>query len=143
MRDNLTGKVEKVNISLLNSLLDSGYLPVLTPPAISYEGEAINVDGDRAAGATAVALNAQMLIILSNVPGVLKNFPDESSLMRHITSEEINDVAKNYARGRMRIKLLGAKEAIAGGVQRVVLGDARCANPIQQAIAGVGTVIGP
>ena len=54
---------------------------MLTPPAVSYEGEAINVDGDRAAAATAVALEAETLIILSNVPGLLENYPDENSLI--------------------------------------------------------------
>jgi acetylglutamate/LysW-gamma-L-alpha-aminoadipate kinase len=55
IRDNLTGKVEQVNVALLCQLLAQGFVPVLTPPAISYEGEAMNVDGDRAAAATAVA----------------------------------------------------------------------------------------
>ncbi|MEM7335908.1 MAG: [LysW]-aminoadipate kinase [Chloroflexota bacterium] len=142
IRDNYTGKVENVNTALLNSLLDSGYLPVLTPPAISFEGEAINVDGDRASGATAVAMQAETLIILSNVPGVLKAFPDESSLIQNISTDEIDEVAEKYAEGRMRIKLLGAKEALQGGVSRVVLGDARGENPIMKAFRGEGTVIG-
>ncbi len=142
IRDNLTGKVEQVNTGLITSLLDGGYLPVLTPPAISYEGEAINVDGDRAAGATAVALQATDLIILSNVPGVLQNFPDESSLIRSIVPEDIEQVAQDYAEGRMRIKLLGAREALEGGVKRVVLGDARGERPVSRAFDGEGTVIG-
>ena len=75
IRDDYTGKVEKVNIALLQSLLNSGALPVLTPPAASYDGEAINVDGDRAAAATAVALKAEALIILSNVPGIIRKLP--------------------------------------------------------------------
>ena len=140
VRDNYTGTVEEVNTSLLHSLLDSGYLPVLTPPAISYEGEAINVDGDRAARATAVALAAHTLIILSNIPGLLRNFPDESSLIRHIPKEDIESY-EAYAEGRMKIKLLGAKEALDAGVSRVILGDARGANPIRRALVGTGTVI--
>lgn len=142
IRDNLTGKVEQVNTQLLHTLLDAGFVPVLTPPAISYEGEAINVDGDRAAAATAVALNATDLLILSNVPGVLRDFPDEDSLLPAIAAADIDHVAAAYAQGRMRIKLLGAQEALAGGVPRVVLGDARRERPISQALAGAGTVIG-
>ena len=141
IRDNYTGTVDQVNVDLLNTLLDAGYLPVLTPPAISNEGEAINVDGDRAAAATAVALQAHTLIILSNVPGVLANFPDESSLIAHIAPVDIPHVAETYAEGRMRIKLLGAQEAINDGVTRVILGDARGANPVVQALNGKGTVI--
>jgi acetylglutamate/LysW-gamma-L-alpha-aminoadipate kinase len=141
IRNSLTGRVDEVNKDLLCNLLDAGYLPVLTPPAISYEGEAINVDGDRASGATAIALGATDLIILSNVPGVLRDFPDESSLITNVSRSEIDDVAENFAQGRMRIKLLGAKEAIDGGVARVVLGDARGESPVQRAFAGEGTVI--
>ncbi len=141
VRDNYTGKVEEINTDLLNLLLDSGHLPVLTPPAISREGEAINVDGDRAAAETAKAMSASDLIILSNIPGVLTDFPDESSLLPNVSYNEIEHVAKTYAEGRMRIKLLGSKEALEGGVGRVVLGDARVANPIEYAFQGNGTVI--
>lgn len=142
LRNTFTGLVERVNVKLLRNLLDAGYLPVLTPPAISDEGEAINVDGDRAAATTAVHLHADQLLILSNVPGVLTDFPDESSLMPSIDPTEIDAVADTYAQGRMRIKLLGAQEALAGGVRRVVLGDARGPEPITRALAGQGTVIG-
>lgn len=141
LRDNLTGRVEKVNTSLLLNLLDNGFLPVLCPPAISFEGEAMNVDGDRAAAATAVALGAKQLVILSNIPGVLADFPDESSLIRQVDFDDLPEISQRYAKGRMRIKLLGAQEAIAGGVRRVVLGDARSEEPVSAALAGVGTII--
>lgn len=140
IRDNYTGTVETVNTDLLNTLLDSGYLPVLTPPAISHENEAINVDGDRAARATAAAFGADTLIILSNIPGLLRNFPDESTLITHIPKAELEGY-KTFAEGRMRIKLLGAEEALDAGVGRVVLGDARKPSPIQAALKGEGTVI--
>lgn len=141
IRDNYTGRVDTVNTGLLTLLLDAGYLPVLTPPAISNDNEAINVDGDRAAGATAVALGADALLILSNVPGVLRRFPDESTLIAGIARSQITAVAEQFAEGRMRIKLLGAREALDGGVGRVVIGDARGARPIARALAGTGTVI--
>jgi len=141
IRNNYTGKVEQVNTDLLETLLDAGYVPVLTPPAISHEGEAINVDGDRASAATAIAVNAESLLILSNIPGVLADFPDESSLVDHIAADDIPAMSETAAQGRMRIKLLGAQEAIEGGVNRVIIGDARGENPILQALAGQGTVI--
>lgn len=141
IRDSLTGKVEQVNVGLLRTLLAGGYLPVLTPPALSFENEAINVDGDRAAAATAVALGASDLIILSNVPGLLRDVADEASLVTAVDAEQLDDVMHTYAQGRMRIKLLGAQEALNGGVQRVVLGDARRERPVTQALAGMGTVI--
>lgn len=141
LHDNFTGRVERVNTDLLQTLLAAGYLPVLTPPALSDDGIAINVDGDRAAATTAVALSATDLLILSNVAGLLANFPDEHSLIPTLAANEIKQVAQTVAHGRMRIKLLGAQEALAGGVQRVTLGDARLAQPIQRALAGQGTVI--
>jgi acetylglutamate/LysW-gamma-L-alpha-aminoadipate kinase len=140
LRDSWTGTVERVNTELLRSLLAAGYLPVLTPPGCSQDGEAINVDGDRAAAATAAALGAQVLLLLSNVPGLLREFPDESTLIPEVAVAEL-EAAMEHAEGRMRIKLLGAKEALAGGVQRVILGDARCASPVRRALEGVGTVV--
>lgn len=140
LRDDYTGRVEQVNTALLGTLLEAGYLPVLTPPAISFQGEAINVDGDRAAAATAVALRAETLIILSNVPGLLENFPDEGSLIRHIPASRL-EAFMTAAQDRMKKKVMGAGEALAGGVRRVIFADGRVANPIQRALAGEGTVI--
>lgn len=141
LRDNYTGIVETVNAGLITSLLDGGYTPVLTPPALSTAGEAINVDGDRAAAATAAALHADTLLILSNVPGVLQTFPDEASLIPTIRLNELETVAEAYAHGRMRIKLLAAGEALRAGVRRVIIGDARSQRPIGRALDGAGTEI--
>ncbi len=141
LRDDYTGKVEKVNTDLLQTLLNAGALPVLTPPAISYEGEAINVDGDRAAAATAAAFQAEALIILSNVPGLLEKFPDESSLIRHIPAAKI-DQFMSVAEDRMKKKVMGAQEALAQGIGRIVFADGRVAGPVSRALAGEGTVIG-
>lgn len=141
VRDDFTGKVEKVNAPLLHLLLDNGYTPVVSPPACSTAGEAINVDGDRAAAMIAAALGAKQLIILSNVPGLLRAFPDERTLIPHIKLGELEE-ALTFAEGRMKKKVLGASEAIVGGVEQVVLGDARIQQPIQAAMRGAGTVIG-
>lgn len=140
LRGDHTGTVERVNDGLLRLLLASDYLPVLTPPASSYEGVAVNVDGDRAAAAVAVALRAEALLLLSNVPGLLSSFPDEASLVTHVPAREV-ERALEHAQGRMRKKVLGAAEAVAGGVGRVVLGDARLDRPVSQALAGRGTVV--
>jgi acetylglutamate/LysW-gamma-L-alpha-aminoadipate kinase len=140
IRDSLTGTVEKVNVTLLRALMAAGHLPVLTPPALSNDGVAINVDGDRAAAATAAALEADTLLLLSNVPGLLRRFPDEESLVPTLARGAI-DGALEWAEGRMRIKLLGAREALEGGVARVVLGDARIERPIERALSGAGTAI--
>ena len=141
IRDDYTGKVERVNVPLLQALLDAGVLPVLTPPAASYDGEAINVDGDRAAAATAAAFHVEALIILSNVPGLLEKFPDESSLIRHIPKAKI-DQFMSFAEDRMKKKVMGAQEALAQGIGKVIFADGRVEQPVRRALAGEGTVIG-
>jgi acetylglutamate/LysW-gamma-L-alpha-aminoadipate kinase len=140
LRDDWTGTVEKVNASLLRLLLENGYLPVIAPLAASAQGEAINVDGDRAAAAVAAALKAETLLLLSNVPGLLRSFPDESSLITSIPRASVEEYLP-VAQGRMKKKVLGAAEALMGGVGRVILGDARVAQPITRAVEGQGTVI--
>lgn len=141
LRDDWTGTVEKVNAGLLTLLLDAGYLPVVAPIAASAAGEAVNVDGDRAAGAIAGALAAETLLLLTNVPGLLRSFPDEATLIRHIPRAAVEDYLP-IAQGRMKKKVLGASEALAAGVGRVILGDARAERPITRALEGAGTVIG-
>ncbi|HWQ14583.1 MAG TPA: [LysW]-aminoadipate kinase [Roseiflexaceae bacterium] len=140
LRDDWTGTVERVNATLLSLLLEAGYLPVLAPIAASTAGEALNVDGDRAAAAVGGALGAEALLLLSNVPGLLRAFPDEASLIRHIPRAAVEEYLP-VAQGRMKKKVLGAAEALAGGVGRVILGDARVPRPVTRALAGEGTVI--
>ena len=140
LRDDHTGTIESVNAALLESLISSGYLPVLGPPAISEDGLPLNVDADRAAAAVAAATGSEQLVILSNVPGLLSDFPDESSLIGEVPLGEL-DHFMQYAEGRMRKKLLGAAEAVRSGVRQVTLADARSRQPISRALAGNGTVI--
>jgi len=141
IRDDYTGTVERVNAALLRALLAERLLPVLTPPAASYDGDAINEDGDRAAAQTAVALGADTLVILSDVPGLLARFPDEASLIPRIAAGDVERFLA-VAADRMKKKVLGAREALEGGVRRVVLADGRVAHPVRRALDGTGTVIG-
>ena len=140
LRDDYTGKIEEVNISLLQTLLDGGYTPVIAPMALSEKGEALNVDADRAAAMVAAALNADSLLLLTAVPGLMRDFPDESSLIHEIPRTEL-ETALEYAQGRMKKKVLGASEALANGVKQVIIADGRVENPISNALSGNGTVL--
>jgi acetylglutamate/LysW-gamma-L-alpha-aminoadipate kinase len=142
LRGDHSGKIEEVNVGLLRSLLDGGYVPVVAPIAIGQDGEALNVDGDRVAGAISAALKATTLVILSNVPGLLRHFPDEASLIHHIPLEKAEEHMEEFAQGRMKRKILGAIEALHEGVGRVVIADGRVDQPVQRALAGDGTAIG-
>ena len=141
LRGEYSGVIEKVNAGLLTMLMGAGYTPVVTPQAISYESETLNVDGDRAAGAIAAALNADTLVILTNVPGLLRDVEDESSLITHIPQSQAKDYLDRYAKGRMKRKILGAVEALRGGAGQVILADGRVDQPVQSALAGNGTVV--
>jgi len=76
------------------------------------------------------------------VPGLLRDPHDEASLIRHIDPARADEFMA-HAQGRMRIKVLGAIEALSEGVGRVILGDGRVSEPVRRALAGEGTVIGP
>lgn len=140
IRDDFTGKIEQVDTALLEMLLEAGYLPVIAPVAVSGKGEALNVDADRAAAMVASALRAGTLILLTAVPGLMKNFPDESTLIRQLPQSQL-PAALEAAQGRMKKKVLGAEEALQGGVSKVIIADGRVEKPISNALIGNGTII--
>jgi len=139
LRDDYTGKIEDVNSVLLGTLITGGYLPVIAPIAASRDGEALNVDADRAAAMIAGALNADNLILLTAVPGLMRDFPDESTLIHRISGTQI-EAAAEAAQGRMKKKVLGAQEALQNGVNRVIIADGRTQTPISDALADKGTI---
>jgi len=138
--DSMTGVLESVNVALLRQLLDSGYTPVLTVPAISHEGALINVDNDRAVAVMARDLSVKTIVMLFEAPGLLANTEDEGSLVREIVDSQLNTYLET-AKGRMRKKLLGVREAFSFGVESVYFGDGRIRQPVSSALAGNGTVI--
>ncbi len=140
LRGDYAGSIETVDPTLLSLLLSAGYLPVLTPPALSHEGEAINVDGDKLATELAVALEADQLLIFSNTPGLLADVQDEASLVTSISLANMAE-ADAMAQGRMKKKVSAAQDAIERGVGRVIFADARIDQPISRALEGAGTTI--
>ncbi len=140
IRDDFTGKIVQVNHSILSTLLELGLTPIIAPLATSTEGEAVNVDADRAAAAIAGAMNAEMLILLTGAPGVLRKFSDPSTLIQHIPRQYLMD-ALEYAEGRMKKKILATEEAFKAGVKKVIIADGRVENPILNALSGTRTVI--
>lgn len=140
IRDSLTGNVISINSSLIQLLSNSGYVPVITIPAITSGGELINVDNDRAVAVMVKDLKIQKVVMLFEAPGLLEDFRDEKSKITHIHKDQIDTYIKN-TNGRMRKKLLGVKEAFSYGVQTVYLADGRIGSPVLSALQGKGTVI--
>ncbi|MDG6226117.1 MAG: [LysW]-aminoadipate kinase [Candidatus Thermoplasmatota archaeon] len=135
-----TGTVEEVNTSLLDLLLKGGYVPVITIPIEATDGGGLNADADRVAAAIASAVKADDLLLLTNKPGLLKDVKDDNSLIRSVAEHDI-DQAMDIAEGRMKKKVLAAREALEGGVKRVVISNANAQRPIESALNGEGTVI--
>ncbi len=140
LRGDYAGSIEEIDARLLTLLLGAGYLPVLTPPALSREGEAINVDGDKLATEIAVALGADRLLVFSNTPGLLADVRDEGSLVASISLANLAE-ADVMAQGRMKKKVGAAADAIERGVGQVIFADARVERPIARALEGAGTTI--
>jgi len=140
VKDDCSGVVEEVRVDLLRALLGAGYIPVVGPPAVSRTGELLNVDADRIAAQVAVALHADTLVLLTNVAGLLRDRDDPESRFDRVARDAL-DTVMPFAEGRMRKKVLAAKEAATGGVARIVIASSRVPEPIAQALAGHGTVI--
>ena len=141
IRDDFSGKIEHVNVPILEWLLSQQMVPVIAPIAVSGEGEPLNVDADRASAMVAAALKADKLLLFTAVKGLYRNFPDENTWIPNIKLSEL-DAALQFAQGRMKKKVLGAQEALASGVKQVAIADGRVENPIENALSGQATWIG-
>ncbi len=140
VKDNRTGRVEKINTDLIKMLIKNNYVPVISAPAISYENEIVNTDNDWAAAVTAGSLQVEKLIYLFEAPGLLKNHKDESTHIKKIQKIKLSEYLQ-YAEGRMKKKLLGVQKAIELGVKHIYWGDGRIKSPVTSALLGKGTVI--
>ncbi len=140
IRDSKTGNIISVNTKLINLLVKNGFVPVITIPAITDDGELINVDNDRLVAQLAKELKVEIIVMLFEAPGLLKDKNKELSKIDRIDKNEIDEFIKT-TEGRMRKKLLGVKEAFSFGVMKVYFGDGRIKNPVFNVLSGKGTII--
>ena len=139
-KDNKTGRVDKINVDLLELLLDNGYVPVICPPAISFENDIVNTDNDFATATMVQALNIKDMVVLFEAPGILKDLNDKSSVIKKIKKSEI-DKYMIYAQRRMKKKLLGTQKAFEYGLLKMYCGDGMVRQPIINILKGKGTII--
>jgi acetylglutamate/LysW-gamma-L-alpha-aminoadipate kinase len=137
IRDDYSGTITGINRDVIMTLLNAGFTPVIAPLAMGVSHERLNVDGDLVASHTARTLGAETLIILSNVPGLLRDVNDSSSLIPGFPLDELPHY-ETYAGGRMKKKVMAAAEA---QLERTILADSRLDQPIDAALAGAGTHI--
>jgi [amino group carrier protein]-L-2-aminoadipate 6-kinase len=125
-----TGKVSKVNPKLINILLENGYIPVISPVALSAEYEFLNIDGDRAAANIAGALKSDAIIFITNVNGLIL----EEKVVSHLTYEEANNLLPKIGPG-MEKKILASTEALTLGVKESIIASGAVKNPILSALS--------
>jgi len=135
-----SGKPQTVNAQLLHLLLDNGYVPVLTVPIIDEVNAAINTENDDVVRVLQQALEADTVINLIEAAGFLENQDDPGSLIKHIPSTQLA-AREQQVEGRMKRKMLAFRKLFEHGASKVIISDGRSAHPVDDALAGKGTVI--
>ncbi|WP_197321475.1 acetylglutamate kinase [Saccharomonospora sp. NB11] len=141
----LVGDVVGVNPEAVLDIVNAGRIPVVSTVAPDADGVVHNVNADTAAGALAAALQAEKLVVLTDVEGLYANWPDRSSLVNRIDADELEKLLPSLASG-MIPKMEACLRAIRGGVRRAHVIDGRLAHSVLLEVftsAGVGTMVLP
>ncbi len=124
-----TGKITTVNSSLLQSVIESGYVPIVSPVALSEEFDLLNVDGDRAAAYVAGSVKADRVIFITNVNGLMM----DNKLVTKLTVSEAKKILPKIGFG-MEKKVLACTEAVSMGVKEAIIASGQVSNPISSAL---------
>lgn len=139
------GQITQVNTEVLNSLLDADYVPIVSPVARGINGERYNVNADTAAGAIAGAVNAEKLILLSDVKGLYKDINDEDSFISSIDIATTKQyIEEGIINGGMIPKMNCCMDALERGTEQVAIIDGRVEHSLLMELftrAGVGTMV--
>ncbi|MCA1229144.1 acetylglutamate kinase [Saccharopolyspora sp. 6M] len=141
----LVGDVVAVNPDAVLDLISAGRIPVVSTVAPDVDGVVHNVNADTAAGALAVALGAEKLVVLTDVEGLYTDWPDRSSLVARLDADELEALLPGLAAG-MVPKMEACLRAVRGGVPRAHVIDGRLAHSVLLEVftsAGVGTMVLP
>lgn len=139
----LVGEVRTVNPRSVLQAIDAGKIPVISTVAPTVYGELLNVNADLAAASLAVALGAEKLMVLTDVPGLYANWPNLDSLVSEITAAELRELIPALESG-MIPKMQACLEAVEGGVPKAHIIDGRQPHSILLEIfteSGVGTQV--
>jgi acetylglutamate kinase len=134
------GEIDHVEPRLLSRLLADRYLPVMSPVSVTPSGQALNLNGDIAAGAIGGALNADEVIFMTDVEGIYRNYPDTSSLISQCTVSELRELLPTFSAG-MLPKSKAALYALDHGAKRVRVIDGRDSKNLISALDGVGGTV--
>ncbi|HIK37384.1 MAG: acetylglutamate kinase [Geminocystis sp.] len=148
-RDNVgfVGEVTSVNINLVEALVKSGYVPIISSVAADNTGQAHNINADTFAGEIAAALGAEKLILLTDTPGILEDYNDPSTLLHKLTIQEARElIDKGIVTGGMIPKVNCCVRSLAQGVRAAHIIDGRIPHALLLEIftdEGIGSMIVP
>ncbi|MFM9090407.1 MAG: acetylglutamate kinase [Verrucomicrobiota bacterium] len=139
------GDVTEVKVKLIKKEISEGFIPIISPVAEGYDGKPYNINADLAAGRVASALRARRLVYMSDVPGLLSNPADPTSLISTLKTGQVEELKRRGVIDKgMRPKVQSAVRALEEGVQRVHFIDGRLAHSLLLEIftdRGIGTEI--
>lgn len=141
------GETEYVNPEILRILLKEGFIPVVSPVATDLAGNTYNLNADIVAGDIAASLKAKKLIMLTDVPGIMRDIKDEDSLISRMKLEDLSEMMeKGLIAGGMKPKVEAVIRALKGGVERAHIIDGSKPHSMLLELftrEGVGTMVEP
>ena len=136
------GIIESIDCTLIRGMVERGYIPVVAPIGVGRQGEAFNINADLVAGKLAEELNAEKLIMMTNITGVMDK---EGNLLTNLTPKRTDDlIADGTLYGGMLPKISSAVEAAINGVKATHIIDGRVLNALLLEVftdKGVGSMI--
>ena len=141
----LVGEIELVNTEIVEMLTENNYIPIVSPIGMDSKGNTLNLNADTVAGDIASEMHAEKLIILTDVPGILKDPKDPKSIIKKIRIDEIEDLIENgIVTDGMIPKVETCANAIKNGVKSAHIIDGRIKHSLLLEIFttyGIGTMI--
>lgn len=141
----LVGEIKSINPEIVNVLTKNDYIPIISPIGVAENGETLNLNADTVAGDMASEMDAEKLIILTDVPGILADPKDPESLIRKIKTDEIEELIKDGTiKEGMLPKTMTCIKAIEDGVSSAHIIDGRIKHSVLLEIftkKGIGTMI--
>ena len=139
------GEVTNINPELIKSLVDNGYVPIISSVAADEKGQAYNINADTVAGEIAAALNAEKLILLTDTPGILENYQDPSTLLTKLDINKLRKLIEDgIVSGGMIPKVNCCVRSLAQGVGAAHILDGRIPHALLLEIftdEGIGSMI--
>jgi len=141
----LVGDVKKINPEIIQTVINEGYIPVVAPVGVGEEGESYNINADYVAGEIAAALNADKLILLTDVEGIFEDYNNRDTLISELRLGEVQErIAGGVISGGMIPKVECCVRALRGGVKTTHILDGRIPHSILLEIftdKGIGTMV--